>query len=335
MPQLILCTDLDSVGQDARRLAREAAAGRLVRIRRGAYAARTQWDVLTTREKYGAKATACNRTRDAAPVFALSTAAVMWGLWLVGTPRDLNLRTQFSGGGRSRPGVRSHLLPLDDQPVALGEFLVMPKANTAVELAVRLPFAQAVAVVDSCRRPPGKDSENRDLDPALGPRWAEESLLGAPATVDELHSLAERLPSAAKIRRALRVIEFSSDLAESAGESISRANMHILGFPAPELQHKFDLPDGTWARTDFHWAEHGLVGEFDGKGKYMRADWGGGLTPAERVMKEKDREDAIRALGLGFVRWDWKAMMNLPTLAGKLGRAGLPQATRRRRTSKE
>ncbi|WP_427016786.1 hypothetical protein ACQCSX_19085 [Pseudarthrobacter sp. P1] len=329
MPYLILCSDLDSVGQDARRLSREAAAGRLVRIRRGAYVARGQWDAASARERYGTRVLAYNRTTAVQPVFALETAAVAWGLWLVGTPTELHLRTQFSGGGRSTRGIRRHLLPLDAEAEPLGELLVLPKAHTAVELAARLPFAKAVAVVDSSRRALREPA----ADPRLGPGWAAESLLGDPVQPAELQALAEQLPSAAMVRRALRVVEFSTHLAESAGESISRATIHILGFPAPELQCKFTLGNGERTRSDFHWPRHRLVGEFDGHGKYVRPDWGGGLSTADRLIAEKKREDGIRALGFGFARWDWKELNQPPVLARILSDAGLPQGSGRRRAS--
>lgn len=327
MPYLILCSDLDSVGQDPRRLSREASAGRLVRVRRGAYVAREQWAGASAREQYGTRVLAYNRTTTAQPVFALETAAVAWGLWLVGTPTELHLRTRFSGGGRSTRGVRRHLLGLDAEAVSLGEVTVLPKAHTAVELAARLPFAKAVAVVDSSQRVQREPA----VDPHMGPGWAAETLMGDPVKLEELRALAEQLPSAAMVRRALRVIEFSTHLAESAGESISRATIHILGFPAPELQHRFTLRNGDRVRSDFHWPAHRLVGEFDGYGKYVRPDWGHGLSTADRLIAEQKREDAIRSLGFGFARWDWQELNQPPVLARILSGAGLPQSSGRRR----
>jgi hypothetical protein len=61
---------------------------------------------------------------------------------------------------------------------------------------------------------------------------------------------------------------------------------------------------GTWP-GDFWWPETGLVGEFDGRGKYLRDEFTRGRTTAEVVLDEKRRENRLRALGLTVVRWEW------------------------------
>lgn len=91
------------------------------------------------------------------------------------------------------------------------------------------------------------------------------------------------------------------------------------------LQQPFVLRDRRKAKVDFWFEEQRVVGEFDGKGKYLRADGGAGLSIQQRVMKEKAREDQIRAQGVGFVRWEWKEMMNRQQFIHLLRRAGLPR----------
>jgi len=48
-----------------------------------------------------------------------------------------------------------------------------------------------------------------------------------------------------------------------------------------------------------------VVGEFDGKSKYglwLRP----GETAADAVVREKIREDALRAMGFIVIHWTWK-----------------------------
>jgi hypothetical protein len=66
-----------------------------------------------------------------------------------------------------------------------------------------------------------------------------------------------------------------------------------------------------------------VVGEFDGKGKYVQAALRDGMTADEAVYREKLREDRIRALGHGFVRWRWADLTDPSRLRCKLLAAGL------------
>ena len=91
--------------------------------------------------------------------------------------------------------------------------------------------------------------------------------------------------------------------ASACRESISRARFLEVGLPAPELQVEVYMKSGLWvARGDFGWREKRVIGEFDGKVKYVG-------TPdevADAVMREKAREQAIRDAGWWVVRWTWK-----------------------------
>ncbi|WP_427018155.1 hypothetical protein ACQCSX_06080 [Pseudarthrobacter sp. P1] len=211
-----------------------------------------------------------------------------------------------------------------------GTLLGTGKLRTTIELISTLPFMYAVAVCDSARRKPPQGKPAVDPSPGTEPRWSHDVPLGRPLTVAELESEAMELPSQAKRNRALGIIDFSSDKSGSAGESISRAKMHLAGFPAPELQHSFDLRDGSTALADFWFPAQRIAGEFDGEGKYLRKDWGKGLDVAQRVLAEKKRENAIRAQGVSFARWDWKDLMATGAIEAILREAGLMPEHRRR-----
>ena len=123
-------------------------------------------------------------------------------------------------------------------------------------------------------------------------------------------------------------LRFASHLAESPGESKSRCVIRELGFPDPVLQQRFDDAEGLIGFVDFWWPAQGLVGESDGRGKYTSSSR---ATADDVVYAEKLREDRLRALGLGVVRWNWPMLEAPERLAARLERAGLQRITPRSR----
>lgn len=95
------------------------------------------------------------------------------------------------------------------------------------------------------------------------------------------------------------------------------------------LQQELVIRGGQKVRTDFFWPAEGLVGEFDGEGKYLRANFGGGRSIEDRVLDERYREDGIRALGYRLVRWNWAQANNPVALLGILRDANLRSDRRR------
>lgn len=79
-------------------------------------------------------------------------------------------------------------------------------------------------------------------------------------------------------------------------------------------------PDGCVLGTaDFGWPEHGVAGEFDGAVKYGRLVRAG-QVPADVLIAEKRREDAMRTVLRGFVRWTWGELGDFAAVAGRLPR---------------
>lgn len=328
--RLILPADLRRIGQDPTVLARRCNKGELVRVRRGAYTASTDWNEMGPLPRYGLQAAAFQALTPRQPVFTHASAALLWGLWIVGVPRRLHVVTDVVTSGRSRNGVIRHVGSLEQDTVRCGPFLLTSKAVTTMALIKELSFPYAVAVCDSALRKPDyrqvlNQFSGADTVPtAHQPSWVTDGPQGPAVPVGELINAAEQLASKAARERTLAVINFASALSGSAGESISRAKMHQLGFPAPVLQKQYTLRDGSDALVDFWFEEQNLAGEFDGKGKYLRADWSGG-SMEDRVWQEKRREDDIRGQGVGFVRWTWHELRNREQFAALLRRAGLPQ----------
>lgn len=328
-PQLIFPADLQLIGQDRRALVGLCNKGELFRVRRGVYAPTAEWTRLRPMQQYGLQARAMQHAARVQPVFAHATAGLLWGLWTVGTPEELHTMTEVTTRGCNANGVARHRGSLTEGVVRCGQFLLTDKLTTVMQLILSLDFPHAVAVCDSSlqitarNRTYNRFGAPQDEPLTNEPLWQSSYPQGLPLRREELVAAVASLPSKAARSRALAVINFASALSGSAGESLSRAKMHQLRFPAPVLQKKYQLRDGTNAFVDFWFEELDLAGEFDGREKYLRSNWGGGLSLQDRILKEKAREDDIRGQGVRFVRWTWAEMMNTNRFGYLLRRAGL------------
>jgi hypothetical protein len=127
----------------------------------------------------------------------------------------------------------------------------------------------------------------------------------------KIRNLLTRAQGMRGCRRAAIAAEHICALRETALESGSWAYFIAHGVAIPTMQVEFRHDDGRLiGRVDFYWERIGLVGECDGRVKY---------TTLESIYREKRREDALRALGLGMVRWGWADLRD-PALAGRLRR---------------
>ncbi|GAA4658423.1 type IV toxin-antitoxin system AbiEi family antitoxin domain-containing protein [Arthrobacter cryoconiti] len=330
-PRLIQAGDLKLIGHDPRQLAKRCNRGELVRVRRGTYLESGAWNVLDAASRYGLKVRAFQQQAGRPPVFCHATAAMLWGLWIVRTPALLHVIIASNAGGRSRNDIARHVGSLTDGVVECGGILLTNKLMTTLGLLTSLDFDYAVAVCDSALHRASTHTSNNIFTtpgraPAIGQAsWHNDVPQGSALLLSDLITAAQLLPSASSRHRAMAVLEFSSGLSGSAGESLSRVQMHKLGFPAPELQRRFTLRDGSSAFVDFWFEEFQTAGEFDGRGKYLRAEWGGGKPLPERLIVEKQREDQIRAQGVNFVRWTWAEMLDPNRFELLLRQVGLPQ----------
>lgn len=310
---------------DSRSLSRRYARGELIRVRRGVYALKQEWISLAPWERYRQTVLAVNLELPE-PRFCLNTAAVLWDLELLDVPSHVHLSGASRGHtGRSRPTTSAARMPSGFSGLeGLGSYgiarhgpqaaaavsraglLVTPLPETVVSVIARENFAAGTVLADH----------------ALGVRRTSGPGVGK----DELLALADRLESGARRRWVAQVLEFAVTNSGSAGESLSRAQMHLLGFPAPLLQANFHIGGRFVARTDFFWPLFKLVGEFDGDAKYLRDEYLGDQTARQAVLAEKKREDKLRAAGFRVVRWDWAIASDAPRLAALLRNAGLPSS---------
>jgi hypothetical protein len=199
-------------------------------------------------------------------------------------------------------GIFRHCYPVS--PVHRGGLSVTPLLQTAVDVMARSSFTKAVILADHL----------------VNPLYFK----GISTAKEDLRSAAQSLRAGSRRRWVAGVIDFADAQSGSPGESLSRAQMHLLGFPKPELQVEFRDHDSFVARTDFFWRDRRIIGEFDGDAKYLRDEYLAGLSAREVVLAEKKREDRLRALGFTVVRWDWPLASEPAKLRRKLVEAGLP-----------
>ncbi|WP_350348369.1 hypothetical protein ABIQ69_00090 [Agromyces sp. G08B096] len=267
------------------------------------------WNQAQREERHRTMMAAVAATRRSAPIFAHVSAAVVWGIPIVGPHLDcVHLHTGGRSVARTKNGVVWHHDALGAEELAeIGGVTVTSYARTLLDLARTLPFASAVAAID------------HGIRPRLRPDRAA-------VVVAEQAGLLESLASLGRVRGvrpARAAIEFADARSDSAGESISRANMHLLGFPAPDLQVAFHRTDGGKDVADFDWPENNVFGEFDGYGKYVKREFTGGRPIAEIVAAEKARENRIRKHRSFGARWDWPIAIRPQLLRAELLGAGL------------
>lgn len=271
--------------------------GALHRLRPGAYVRQDEWARLKPWERYRLRVEAVARVWES-PVFGLESAAVIQGLPTFGEPRDIHL---FSHDGKSwRQGdVVVHGSRDDRSLTAIDGITVTSIVETATDVCRVLPPAFALAVADAAARTLERDGVAIDV--------------------------SERGRSQAN-RRGLRQLDWVQArvtlLAESPGESVSRAVIEWLGYEEPELQHEFDYEDER-DRSDFYWRRARVIGESDGYGKYDAEDR---ESMKAHFVREKKREDRLRRHESGFARWDWSDVIRHILLDQKLAAAGLVRA---------
>ena len=223
---LLVAASVRATGEDTRWYRREAERGALVRLRRGVYMERDAWAQLTEQERQVQRLRAYASVTPGRPVFSHQSAAVLHALPLVSASPYVHVATAASSGGRSEGDVRKPAMPpLADGDVTEVDGLLTTSAPlTVAMLAAALPFREAVVPADALVR--------RD------PRLSAELVV-------------RTLPGMRSFRKVSRVLNFASPLAESPGESVSRALIHELGLPAPVLQHAFHDRRGLIGVVDF------------------------------------------------------------------------------------
>lgn len=281
-------------------LYRMAGRGEFIQVIRGVYLRHDQWAELDADARHLARMRAHELVRPGT-VFSHASAALVWGLPIVAThlvaPHALAPR---AAGGRSRPGLIRHTIGIPIDTRVVDGLRVTSPAHTALHVAARARPETSIPI----------------LDAALARSdWG--------LVVEELLEDVERLSASEGPERAKWALRFAEPASGSAGESLSRVAVWRQRLPAPRVQCRFDDSRGLIGIVDFFWPDCGLVGEFDGRGKYLRDEMRAGREVADVVMAEKRRENRLRALGLHVARWEWSDALNSARLGVILREAGL------------
>jgi len=273
-----------------------------VPLARGAYVDAEAWAGLSPMSAHAVRARAA--LPRLAPRFALShaSAAAVHGLpRLAPWPERVHVTDPEARTTSTRVRLVRHAGPLDEVDVAEVQGLrVTSPLRTALDLAHAEEHREAVVALDAL---------------------LHRGLAERPVLEERLAGHHRRRGRAA----ATRALAASDALAESPGETLCRLVLAELGAPVPVLQQGF-VVGGRRVRVDFWFAEQGVVLEFDGHEKYAGQRLLRGRAPADVVVDEKRREDALRRLPevRGFVRCRWWHLVEPSRLRALLVGAGVP-----------
>jgi hypothetical protein len=280
---VILRRDAVAAGCDDNTLARLVRAGRIVRIRQGAYALAGLWQRASAVDRHRMLSAAVLRQYDDHIVLSHVSALVEQGGPTWGTDLDDVHVTHLSGGGRRTAKVVHHEggcrvgdVTRDDRG-----FWITAPGRTVLDTAGGVPVEVGVCIAD--------DFIHRGL-----------------TTIEDLEHRYRTRPEWPHSLHVERVLQLCDGRSESVGESRSRQLFKRMNLPAPELQWMVFHPDGRLAgRTDFAWPRHRLLCEFDGRAKYLRYRRPG-ESIEDAVLREKRREDLLRELtGFLMIRLVW------------------------------
>lgn len=131
-------------------------------------------------------------------------------------------------------------------------------------------------------------------------------------------------------RRTIDILKLANPLSESGGESFARATMIMLGFAIPELQVEYPDPmnPNSTFRVDFRWVFADgtvILGEFDGKQKYVDMHMTKGKDAIETLSAERLRESRLSVSGARIVRFSHGDVCNLAYFKQLLDAYGVPR----------
>ncbi|MET4640029.1 hypothetical protein [Mycetocola sp. 2940] len=282
----------------------------LVRVTAGIYADSERWKALDPLLRHRMLVLATAERLRTPVVFSHYAAAALWGIQLLGEwPQNVDVTLERASGGRSDGRMIRHCTGLESTEVfRVGELMVTSPAQTVVDLSRILPFPDAVVAMDSAlhrNRAGGILTTTRDLLDRCS------AIEGKPGW-----------------RKAWAAANFATPLSDSPEESHSRVQIHLAGFPRPELQQRFVYSDGFVADTDFYWREFDHAGECDGRDKYRNPAFLRGRKPEDVVIAEKNRENRLRRIVRTVSRWEPADLYPPSRMVNILVRAGLPRSRR-------
>jgi Transcriptional regulator, AbiEi antitoxin len=272
-----------AAGYSTKQIRHRVDSGAWVTIRRGVYCTRDRWS------RAGTDATLMHRLRSAAAILAVepaswachSTARRLFGLphlaedpaWVeLATPPDREVTR-----GRKHDGI--NLMPA-----------AVPDHHRCRQLGIPCLTA-ARTVVDTAR--------SHDL--ADGLVIADAALHQQLVISGEIDGVLDDCAGWPGITAARRTLRHVGHERESPLESRSFAFFVEEGLPLPECQVDIFTAAGIFVgRVDFLWRAQRVVGEADGKVKYIDA---GSPGANDELWRQRLRQDDLDDSGYEVVRW--------------------------------
>lgn len=290
-----------------RALAQRHRAGELLRIMPGLYVRPSHWGSLGNRERIMHVLRAeCAAHPDW--VLAGISAATVWGLTeSTFLNRKVHWAKDFAHASADRGHYAFHAMHKDETRKVIVDGLPVTSIHRTMFDCVRcLPLPDALAILEAALRL-GRTVKSRFESYLAGKRGCKG------------------------IRSALIATRYANGLSENGGEAISLGYLIQWGYEPPRQQVWWTDPvTGQRRRVDFLWFRadgRPIIGELDGRGKYVDPAMTGGRDIESVVIEEKDRESNLALDGKAiFVRWTFNQLIRHPELVRrKLDLAGVPK----------
>lgn len=293
------------MGYHQNAIARNVQAGRWTRPLSNFYLM-TDRQRFSNSELHRGLIRAYSRTFGGARVASHWTAAELWGL-----PTSIfSQNTLAFTENRPRQGMlRPRYLTVYQRPLEPGDVEIVDGiactslARTVVDCSLLGSFPQAVCSMESALF---------FLPPFSAPRLSRDEL-------------AEQLGAAGRRRHiatARAAFEFAGTKSQSVFESRMRLFLRHHRVEQPAQQVEFLRSDGSiLSIADMAWRDKRTILECDGAGKYL--DHLGGLSPAERLRRDRERDRVLRERGFETIRVTWRDLDNPNSLLRLLQAAGL------------
>ncbi len=262
----------------------------LVRLRHGIYVLADRFNEASEAERHRIHlAAAIAAATEPTWVFAAS-AALVHGLPLpFDVPEHLELLRQ------SRQDERSLARPSRHR-------IVLPSTRVTTHLvdAVDVTSVGGLPVVSA---PLAALSAARGVSHRRQVALFDAVLWNGAGSRDDLLRLSEEWRSRGGKAELDAAIERARPGAQTVLETLSRLILVDQGLPEPQLQMAFHDRGGLIGYVDMCWPDWHVIGEADGRVKYESRD---------DLVREKLREDRLRALGFRVVRWMWDDIHQRP-----------------------
>ena len=276
-------------GETDRMLGTARREGLIVRLRRGMYAPADLYNGSDDAGKHLLHARAALAAQQGEVALTGPSAAALHGFALYQEDLTIVHLLRLDRGCSHHAAKINHHVATQDVEDDLGIYhgvMAISPARAVWEVACRSSLESGVVTADS-------------------------ALYQDPQLREALEKLQLRFAYFPGSRRGRLVIKLADPRADTPGESVTRVQFFRYGIPMPELQyHVIDHHGVLVGISDFYWEQQRHLGEFDGMIKYQRL-LRPGETVSECVIREKKREDAMRADLRGMSRFIWPDVMPL------------------------